>query len=111
MASFDAQACMLTLAQLQQYNIVVPYSNFSFIDPVALGDNLADYVDGGGIVVQQGFSFYGPGQPYGINGRWDTGQYSPYDYSPNISATAVTLGSFNAGHPLMAGVTTLATNF
>ena len=60
---FDAQAGTPTLGQLQRYQIVVPYSNFPFLDADTLGNNLADYVDGGGVVVQYGFSHYGPGQP------------------------------------------------
>jgi hypothetical protein len=108
---FDAQVGTPTLAQLQQYQIVVPYSNFPFQNDVTLGNNLADYVDGGGIVVQYGFSHYGPGQPYGVNGRWVTGNYNPYNYSTNLEFGAYTLGAFNAGHPLMAGVTTLNSNF
>ena len=109
---FDATGGTPTLGQLQQYDIVVPYSNFEFLDPDTLGNNLADYVDGGGIVVQSGFSFYGPGQPPGINGRWITDGYNPYDYSTNfIVCELFALGNFNAGHPLMAGVTTLYSNF
>jgi hypothetical protein len=109
---FDATAGTPTLAQLQNYNIVVPFSNSPFSDGATLGDRLADYVDGGGIVVQYGFSHYGPAQPYGINGRWVTGNYNPYNYSTNlVLSTPFTLGSFNAEHPLMAGVTTLNSNF
>src|SRR5882724_4541608 len=108
---FDAQAGTPTLAQLQQYQIVVPYSNFPFLDAITLGNNLADYVDGGGVVVQHGFSHYGPGQPYGINGRWFSGGYNPYDYSTNLEFNAFSLGTFNAGHPLMAGVTPLNSTF
>ena len=76
-----------------------------------LGNNLADYVDGGGVVVQYGFSHYGPGQPYGINGRWASGNYNPYSYSTNIQFNPFSLGTFNAGHPLMAGVTMLNSDF
>src|SRR5882724_8805224 len=108
---FDAQAGTPTLAQLQQYQIVVPYSNFPFLDGDTLGNNLADYVDGGGIVVQYGFSHYGPGQPYGVNGRWVTGNYNPYNYSTNIAFGDFSLGTHNAGHPLMAGVTMLNSDF
>ncbi len=108
---FDATAGTPTLAQLQQYDVVAPFSNDPFTDAATLGDNLADYVDAGGIVVQVGFSFYGPGQPYGVNGRWLSGNYNPYDYSTNLSASGFTLGAFNAGHPLMAGVTTLNSNY
>src|SRR6185312_13538062 len=63
------------------------------------------------VVVQYGFAHYGPGQPYGINGRWVTGGYNAYDYSINLEANAFSLGTFDAGHPLMAGVTTLNSNF
>ena len=75
---FDAANGTPTLAQLQQYQIVVPFSNSPFLDGDTLGNNLADYVDGGGVVVQYGFSHYGPGQPYGVNGRWVSGNYNPY---------------------------------
>ena len=108
---FDATVGTPTLAQLQQYNIVVPFSNSPFLDGDTLGNNLADYVDGGGIVVQHGFSHLGPGEPYGVNGRWLSGNYNPYDYSENFALNAFTLGTFNAGHPLMAGVTSLNSDF
>ncbi len=108
---FDASSGTPTLAQLQQYQIVVPFSNCPFLDGDTLGNNLADYVDGGGVVVQYGFSHYGPGQPYGVNGRWVSGNYNPYDYSTNLEFNAFTLGTHNAAHPLMAGVTTLNSDF
>ena len=112
---FDAASSTPTLGQLQQYELVVPLSNIGappgFLDATTLGDNLADYVDGGGVVVQYGFTFYGPSQPHGVNGRWVTGNYNPFDYSTNFLDTGFTLGTFNAGHPLMSGVTTLNSGF
>ena len=81
---FDATVGIPTLGQLQQYEIVVPFSNSPFLDGDTLGNNLADYVDGGGIVVQYGFAHNGPGEPFGINGRWVTDGYNPYDYSENL---------------------------
>src|ERR1043166_4872942 len=108
---FDAQFNTPTLAQLQAYDIVVPFSNFPFADPFVLGDNLADYVDGDGIVVQYGFSHYGPSIVFGIYGRWLDDGYNPYDYSENLSGNTFSLGAFDAGHPLMAGVTALNSNF
>ncbi len=110
---FDATSGTPTLGQLQQYQIVVPLSNIAssgFQDATTLGNNLADYVDGGGVVVQHGFTFYGP-FPQAINGRWVTGNYNPYNYSTNFLDFGFTLGTFNAGHPLMAGVTTLHAGF
>ena len=109
---YQATTTTPTLAQLQLYDVVVPFSNNPFADPDTLGNNLADYVDGGGIVVQLGFSHEGPGDPHGINGRWVSGNYNSYSYSTNfVFSTPFTLGTFNAGHPLMAGVTTLNSDF
>ena len=106
---FDARISTPTLAQLEQYDIVVPFSDSAFLDANTLGNNLADYVDDGGIVVQYGFSFYGPCcSPYGINGRWLSAGYSPYEYTPALwEGGPLHLGAFDAGHPLMAGVTAL----
>jgi hypothetical protein len=108
---FDASNATPTLDQLQQYDIVVPFGNNMFFDSRMLGNNLADYVDGGGIVVQYGFSHAGPGDPAGINGRWLRDGYNPYDYSEDLETNPFSLGAFNAGHPLMAGVTTLNSTF
>lgn len=108
---FDAVDATPDLATLQQYDIVVAFSNSPFLDSDTLGNNLADYVDGGGVVVQQGFSFYGPDQAYGVNGRWVTNGYSPYIYSTTLAFTDQNLGTFDAGHPLMQGVSSLANNY
>jgi hypothetical protein len=108
---FDASNATPTLGQLQQYDIVVPFGNTMFFDSRTLGNNLADYVDGGGIVVQYGFSHAGPGDPAGINGRWLRDGYNPYDYSENLETNPFSLGAFDAGHPLMAGVTALNSIF
>lgn len=108
---FDASNATPTLGQLQQYEIVVPFSDLAFLDADTLGNNLADYVDGGGIVVQYGFAHAGPGDPAGINGRWLTDGYNPYDYSENLETNPFSLGAFNAGHPLMVGVATLNSDF
>jgi N-acetylneuraminic acid mutarotase len=103
---FNAQNGTPTLGQLQQYNIVVVFSNFPFQDPVTLGNNLADYQDGGGVVVASFGAFYNSGN-YSIQGRWQTGGYSPYNYTTNLLFNSVSLGTYNSGHPLMQGVTTL----
>src|SRR4030042_295631 len=51
-------------------------------EPDELGDNLADYVDGGGCVVCIfGMLFYDP-VGYGIGGRWLEDEYAPYGPIP-----------------------------
>jgi hypothetical protein len=104
---FDASKETPTLGQLQQYDIVIAFSNGPFFDATTLGDNLAAYVDGGGAVVQSAFSFSGPGSPSGVNGRWATGNYCPYNYSTNIDLSTYTAFLNDPDHPLMSGVTSL----
>jgi hypothetical protein len=109
---FNANTGTLTVAQLQDYDIIVPFSNSGFNNATTLGNNLADYVDGGGLVVQLGFSFHGPASPLGINGRWVSGGYSPYTYTASLTNNVVnTLGTNDGTNPLMEGVTTLRSNF
>ncbi len=49
---------------------------------------------------------------HGINGRWFHENYHRYIYSFNqVQNMPFTLGTFNAGHPLMAGVSTLNSNY
>ena len=60
---FDAQVGTPTLAQLQAYQIVVPYSNFPFSDDTTLGNNLADYVDGAGWLYSMGLAITGRASP------------------------------------------------
>jgi hypothetical protein len=108
---FDARVNTPTLAQLLPYELVVTFSNSPYGNNTLLGDNLASYYDGGGVVVQMGFSFYSSGT-YGVGGRWLSDGYSPYNYSTTLVLNVpFTLGTYNAGHPLMAGVTALGSNF
>ena len=72
---FDADTGT-SLAQLEQYDVVVPFSNFGYFDPVTLGNNLADYEDAHGAVVAFNFDWFGSTQS--IAGRWSTGGYSPF---------------------------------
>jgi hypothetical protein len=94
-----------TLSQLKQYDMVIPISRSSWYDGVTLGNNLADYLDAKGIVVAMPYDW----SPYGgrIEGRWLTGGYTPYNNSPDNIFDYRTLGTYDASHPLMQGVTTL----
>lgn len=103
---FDAATATPTDAQLDQYDMVVTDSDCAgFDDPVAIGNNLADYVDQGGVVVEYAYGMEsGPDE---IQGRWVSGGYSPYVVPASNPNNAVTLGTFDATSPLMAGVSSL----
>ena len=79
-----------TLAQLQQYDIVVPWSNTGWSSQTTLGNNLGSYLAGGGIVVAFNFDWFGGTQS--ILGTWAT-TYTPYT---NPGANNFSAG--DAGH-------------
>ena len=95
---FDASKATPTLGQLQQYGIVMVFANGFFSNATMLGDNLAAYVDGGGVVVQSAFSFSAPSVG-GINGRWAAGNYCPYNYSTGAELSESSPSISDPSHP------------
>jgi hypothetical protein len=98
---FDAATATPTLAQLLAYHAVIVAANFTFNDPVAAGNVLADYVDNGGGVILTIATFL---SPWNIQGRFLTGGYSPFTIGSGPIGSAG-LGSYDPTHPIMAGVT------
>jgi hypothetical protein len=102
---FDATSDTPTLAQLEQYDIVVPFSNCGYADGTTLGDNLADYLDQGGVVVAFAFDWDTTFPFLTIGGRWLTDNYTPFN---NSGSENFSNGSLNTcTGPLCSGVTTL----
>ena len=99
---FDASSGTPTLTQLEQYNIVVPFSNNPYSDPVGMGNVLADYADTGGVVVGLNFDWFGP--PFDLEGRWQTGGYSPFVDGGPTNFVNSCLGTYDTTHPLMQGI-------
>ncbi len=105
---FDAGSYTTTLSQFEPYQIVVPFSNVTYRDNVTLGNNLADYVDQGGIVVAPNNDWLA-GFGYSIGGRWASDGYNPFQISSPVymNNTNGTLGVYDHGSEFMQGVTTL----
>ena len=101
--NFDAVNGTPTLAQLQQYDIVVPFSNCGYNDAVTLGNNLDAYEAGGGVVVA--FTFDWNGAPFSIGGAWITND-SPFNDNAPGNFSNGTLGTCTVTE-LCNGVTTL----
>ncbi len=76
---FDTRSATPTLAQLQAYNGVFTWTNYSYADEVAFGNILADYVDTNGRVVLGAFTTYAGNH---LSGDIMTAAYSPV-YSPS----------------------------
>jgi subtilisin family serine protease len=102
--TFDARVATPNLDQLLAYDTVVVMSDAPFANPAALGNALADYVDGGGTVVQAVPTFYDLGEGWALRGRFVDEGYSPLIGTGDWFSWA-DLGSFDAAHPIMQGVT------
>jgi PKD repeat protein len=95
-----------SVAQMQQYDAILVYSDTSFNNNTAIGNNLADYIDGGGGVVLSTFVFYSS-NGLGIAGRIKTGGYLPFTQASQAQPGGLTLVKLDAGHPILAGVGSL----
>lgn len=102
----DINACTAvpSLATLSEYSAVFVWSNFSFQQPEALGNVLADYVDQGGGVVLSTYVF---SEPWRIGGRILSAGYSPFGVTNQRFTTAgqLDLAKSDASHPILQGVT------
>ncbi len=91
-----------TLAELLVFDAVLVYSDYPpILDPVGLGDNLADYVDAGGGVVCAVFA----DASFPIGGRFNTENYWAIPPSGQTSVSQEYLGMiYDPGHPILSGV-------
>jgi hypothetical protein len=104
---FDACEGTPSLALLTPYDMVVSINEEEYLDPVAYGNVLADYVDSGGFVFQ--FA-YDSETSLRVQGRFEAQGYAPFIPGENDNE-AVTLGAFDAASPLMQGVTALSSGW
>ncbi len=94
-----------TLPTLQLYDAILVWSNLDFLDAVALGDNLADYVDSGGGVVVAVFANTSSIAGRFIAGRWETDGYEVIVPKLESMAGPASLGTINdPTHVLVNGV-------
>ncbi len=102
---YETQNTTPSLADMQQYDAVIIWSDYSFQDSTTLGDNLADYMDSGGGVVYAVFSWYSS-SGLGIAGRIKDDGYLPFTMASYTSGNQLTLVEDIQGHELLDGVTT-----
>jgi len=103
---FNAGDATPTLDFLLTYDVVIAHCNGRYLDNVAMGDRLADYVDAGGRVILSAFNFYA-GSDWVIRGRILTTGYSPFLAAGAVYYSWSCLGVYPATHPLMQGVSAL----
>ncbi len=107
MTVFDIEGGNPTLEFMLEFDVILVATWGYPDDWDELGDLLADASDAGVGVVQCGGSFWpSPPGDMGIMGRWYAEEYNAIDYTiPTVSTRY--LGSFDASHPIMDGVTEL----
>lgn len=89
-----------TLADLQNYDAVFIFTDAGVADPVAFGNVLAQYADGGGAILDATFT---PNVP--ITGGYTS--YELYSASGQTNGTNLGIGNINnANHPTLNGVNT-----
>ncbi|MFI5164216.1 MAG: choice-of-anchor D domain-containing protein, partial [Bacteroidia bacterium] len=105
----DVQSTTPTLSQLQAYDAVLTWTDYSYQNSTLLGNVLADYVDAGGGVVTAIFT---TGNWSRIGGRFDSQNYwaiNPTNYY--YGGSNQTLGTiFQPLNPIMKNVTSLTGN-
>src|ERR1043166_2221541 len=102
----DVRSTTPTVDQLRAYKSVLVWSDSAFADSTMLGNNLADYVDGGGGVVIAVFANVNLAL-YKVGGRFASDDYFAIEPAGHTSGTELTLGTvYEPASPLMNGVTT-----
>lgn len=87
-----------TLAELQSYDAVFIFTDAGATDPMAFGNNLAAYIDGGGAVVDATFT-----PNVSITGGFTA--YELYSMSGQSNGANLGIGTIlEPGHPTLSGV-------
>src|SRR2546423_8661813 len=102
----DAHSTTPTVQQLRAYKSVLVWSDSAFADASTFGNNLADYVDGGGGVVIAVFANLSSVLNQ-VGGRFASEDYFAIEPAGVASGTELTLGTiYEPTSPLLNGVTT-----
>jgi hypothetical protein len=107
--SFDSSVATPPPAMLATYDLVVGTGDDVYADPVAWGNELADYLDAGGAEIQFAYDNWidAGASP---TGRFLSGGYALFNLGPNPN-TLTSLGTVLVPtSPLLAGVSSLTTS-
>src|SRR2546423_9430686 len=99
---FNGTDAVVTPSQLASYDLVVSMSDSDYFESTAFGNELADFVDAGGVVFELAYNSWDDtfmGNSAQPKGRWVSGAFPPYLVGNNDNS-ASTLGAFDASNPL-----------
>ena len=107
---WDATTGAPTTGALAFYDVVIFGNNTTWsssgMDPIDVGDALADYIDGGGKAIDTLYthSF----DRWALGGRYLSEDYGPFATAANDYDTFPSMGTvYSPGHPIMDGVSTI----
>ncbi|MCK4832825.1 MAG: carboxypeptidase regulatory-like domain-containing protein, partial [Anaerolineales bacterium] len=107
---WDAAAGAPTAGDLASYDVVIFGNNTTWsssgMDPIDVGDALADYIDGGGKAIDTLYthSF----DRWALDGRYLSEDYGPFATAANDYDTFPSMGTvYSPDHPIMDGVGTI----
>ncbi|MDP8287685.1 MAG: carboxypeptidase regulatory-like domain-containing protein, partial [Candidatus Electryonea clarkiae] len=98
-----------TAEEMSEYDVVMTYSDNTYNEAAAFGDELADYIDGGGAFVPCMFAFASGGLM--LQGRVVTDDYLPFTVGNAYQSGLVGLGDYEEGHPIMEDVEAFQGNY
>ena len=102
-----------TAADMQPYCTTIIGNDLTWdsggLDKSAIGDALADYIDGGGKVIESLYvqSF----DEWGFGGRYMSDGYSPFTWASLDNWNPDTMSIVDSAHPVMQDVTTVGDNW
>ncbi len=92
-----------SVADLRRYDTVLVFSDIPFANFIALGNNLADYVDsGGGVIISTFATADSPG--YHPGGRFEAEGYNPFTLGTTTTSPVTLATRFIAEHPLLKNI-------
>ncbi|MFH2051548.1 MAG: choice-of-anchor D domain-containing protein [bacterium] len=97
---FNGSSQTPTLADLEPYNVVILATGNPYSDPTTTGNVLAEYIDGGGGVVQTVAAFV---EGFEVRGRFLNEGYGAYSLGYGPIGDGL-LGTYDPTHPIMADV-------
>jgi len=103
----DVKSVTPTLGELQAFDAVIVWSDYGFQNSTLLGDNLADYVDAGGGVVNGMWDVTNYSTDLVLQGRWLAQEYYVFNKDGYSGVGPQYLGAIlDPSHPTVAGINT-----
>jgi hypothetical protein len=99
----DGSTATVSVAELRSHDAVVAVGDCGWLNAVATGDNLADFQDGGGVVIGAG-SDWRSGAGGTLSGRWISAGHSPFEVGSSPAFDYEAVGWQDSSNPILSGI-------